>query len=270
MMTASLATRRAANSDAMAALARWGLAARATIYLLIGVLAVALAFGSRTGETDQRGALQELTQHTGGTVLVWLIGIGLAGYALWRLSEAAFGVVGEGKKAGPRVQSLVRALIYGSFAVSAFEVASNSGGGSQANKQQSFTARVMQHPGGRWAVGIVGVIIVICGLVLIWEGIKHKFEKYLEMERMSPRTREVVEVLGTVGSVARGVVFGAVGVFVVAAAVTFDPHKARGLDRALRELADTPAGPWLLVAVALGLVAFGVYGFAEAKWRRTS
>ena len=111
-MSATVSVRQAARGDAMAVLARWGLAARAAIYLLIGVLAIALATGSRRGETDQRGAMQELTRHTGGTALVWIIGIGLAGYALWRLSEAAFGVVGEGKKAGPRVQSLARAIIY--------------------------------------------------------------------------------------------------------------------------------------------------------------
>ena len=268
-MTASVSVHRATNSDAMVVLARWGLAARATIYLLIGILAVALAFGARNAETDQRGALQELTQHTGGTLLVWLIGIGLAGYALWRLSEAAFGVVGEGKKAGPRVQSFARACIYGFFAVSAFKIASDSGSGSQARQQQSLTAKTMQHTGGRWAVGIIGAIIVVCGLVLIGEGIKRKFEKYLDMSRMSPTTRKVVELLGVVGSVARGVVFAVAGLFVLIAAIDFNPHKARGLDRALRELASTPAGPWMLVAVALGLVMFGVYGFAEAKWRRT-
>jgi hypothetical protein len=270
MTTASVTVNRATHSETMVGLARWGLAARATIYLLIGVLAVALAIGSRKAETDQRGAFQELTQHTGGTVLLWVIGIGLAAYAVWRLSEAAFGAVGEGKKAGPRVRSLGRAVIYGFFAVSAIKIASGSGSSSQARQQQSWTAKTMQHTGGRWAVGIVGAIVVVCGLVLIYEGIKRKFLRYLDLSGTSLETRKVVEFLGVIGSVARGVVFGLAGVFVVAAAIDFNPHKARGLDRALRKLAETPAGPWLLVAVALGLVMFGVYGFAEAKWRRTS
>jgi hypothetical protein len=253
----------------MAVLARWGLAGRAALYLLIGILALALAFKKRNAETDQRGALQELTRYDGGSVLVWAIAIGLVGYALWRLSEAAFGVVGEGKKAGPRLRSLSRALIYGFFAVTAFKVASGSGGGSQARQEQSWTAKVMQHSGGRWAVGIAGAVIVVCGLVLIWEGVKRKFEKYLDTGRMSPATRKAVVVLGVVGSVARGVVFGLAGVFVITAALDFNPHKARGIDQALRKLADTPAGPWLLVTVAVGLLMFGLYGFAEAKWRRT-
>jgi hypothetical protein len=177
--------------------------------------------------------------------------------------------VGEGQKAGPRVQSFARACIYGFFAVSAFKIASDSGAGSQARQQQSWTAKAMQHSGGRWAVGLVGAIVVVCGLVLIWEGIKRKFEKYLDLSGTSPTTRKVVEFLGVVGSVARGVVFGLAGAFVISAAVDYNPSKARGLDRALRELAATSAGPWLLVAVAVGLVMFGVYGFAEARWRRT-
>jgi hypothetical protein len=268
-MTAVMSVHHAARSGPMHVLARWGLAARATVYLLIGLLALALAFGVRHSEADQRGALQELTRHAGGTILLWAITIGLAGYALWRFSEAAFGVVGDGKKAGPRLKSLARGLIYAFLAFSAFEIVTNNSSGSQAHQQTEWAATVMQHPGGRWAVGIVGVIVVICGAVLFWEGATRKFEKYLRMDEMSSATRRTVDFLGVVGSCARGVVFALAGVFVIMAAVQFDPAKAGGLDVALRKLANAPAGPWLLVAVAIGLVMFGIYGFAEAKWRRT-
>jgi type IV secretory pathway VirB2 component (pilin) len=248
----------------MAGLARAGLAARATVYL-----AFALALGERRGETDQRGALQELTRHTAGTALVWLIAVGLFGYALWRFSEAAFGVVGEGRKAGPRLQSLARGLIYLFFAVSAVKVAANAGVGSQAGQQELLTAKLMQHTGGRWIVGVVGAIIVICGAVLIWEGVTRKFEKYFDLARMSPRQRKLVEIMGTVGSVARGVVFALAGVFVIAAAVNSDPKKAGGLDQALHELLAMTGGPFLVALAGIGLIVFGLYGYTEAKWRRT-
>lgn len=269
MMSATLTARRAARGDAMTVLAKWGLAARATIYLLIGVLAVALAFGSRVGEADQRGALQELTRHTGGTVLVLAIGIGLAGYALWRLSEAAFGVAGEGRKAGPRALSFGRAVIYGFLAASAFKIVSGSGSGSQSGEQELWTAKAMRHTGGRWAVGVVGVAVVVCGAVLIWQGARRKFEDDLDLSRVSPTVRTVVGVLGVVGTIARGAVFALAGIFVIGAAVDYQPRKASGLDGALRRLTDAPAGPWLLGAVALGLVMFGLYGYAEAKWHKT-
>lgn len=269
MTTATMTVRRAARGDGMTVLARWGLAARATIYLLVGVLALTLAAGSRRRETDQRGALQELARHTGGFVLVWVLAIGLAGYALWRFSEAAFGTVGEGRKVGPRIQSFARGCIYAFFAVSAFRIVTHAQSGSQSGQQELWTAKALQHSGGRWAVGIVGAVVVVCGLVLIWEGLTRKFEKYFKLGEMSRPVRRTVEVLGVAGSVARGVVFALAGVFVIRAAVEYDPKKAGGLDRALRELADTAAGPWLLGAVAVGLVMFGLYGYAEAKWRRT-
>jgi hypothetical protein len=268
-MGATGSARLAARSDAMRGLAKLGLGARATIYVLIGWLALLLARGVPKQATDQRGAMQAVVSHRGGSILLWVIAIGLLGYALWRWSEAAFGVVGEGRKAGPRVQSFVRGCVYAFFAFSAFKLLSHSAGKSQASQQQDWTARAMTHTGGRLLVGIVGVVVIVVGIVLIREGITKKFEKYLRMQDMSPETRRVVELLGVVGTVARGVVFAFVGVFVLRAAMTFDASKARGLDGALRSLATASGGPWLLGAAALGLIVFGIYGYAEAIWRRT-
>jgi hypothetical protein len=237
--------------------------------LLIGVLAIALALGHYANEPDQQGALQVLTKHTGGMVLVWLIAIGLFGYALWRFSEAAFGVAGEGRKIGPRLKSFARGLIYLFFAITAVRVAIGANAGSQAQRQELWTAKVMQHTGGRWVVGLVGVVIVVCGVVLVMEGLTRKFEKYLQLERMSPTQSRVVEWLGVAGTAARGVVFALAGVFVIVAAVTANPTKAGGLDQAFRELLTMSGGPALVFLAGLGLIVFAAYGFAEAKWHRT-
>lgn len=259
----------AAHSDTMSLLARVGLAARATIYVLIGVLALAIAFGTPGKEADQRGAMQEVARHGGGTLLLWVLVVGLAGYALWRFSEAAFGVAGEGRKAGPRVQSFVRGCLYAFFALNAVRLITESGGPSQAGQQEVWTARVMSYSAGRWVVGIIGAIVVVVGLALMVEGLRQKFKKHLELGRMGPTARRVVVPLGVIGTTARGAVFALAGVLLIRAAQTYDARKARGIDGALRSLADTSAGPWLLVAAALGLLAFGAYGYAEAIWRRT-
>ncbi len=268
-MTATYTFRRAAESDTIGWVARLGLAARASIYLLIGVLAVMLAAGHSGSETDQRGAMQDLNRHAAGHLLLWVIAVGLAGYALWRFSEAAVGVVGEDRKAGPRVKSFVRGCIYAFFSFSAFEIVLGRATGSQAGQQENLSARAMRHGGGRLAVGVVGAVVVVVGLTLVVEGLTRKFEKYLDQGSMAPGTRRVVEVLGVVGTTARGAVFALAGVFVIQAAWDYQPRKAAGLDGALRSLRDTSAGPWLLGVVALGLVVFGLYGFAEARWRRT-
>jgi hypothetical protein len=125
----------------------------------------------------------------------------------------------------------------------------------------------MQHPAGQWLVGIVGLIVVIAGLVLVMEGFRREFMKYLRTAQMSPKTRRVVRLLGTVGTVARGVVFALAGILVIEAAVTHKASKSGGIDKALLTLRNQPFGEILMLAAALGLLIFGVYGLCEARWR---
>ncbi len=264
---ASASGRRAADSRPAQLVARAGLTARGILYILIGWVAILVALGNHSRQADQQGALQLLASTSFGRVVLWLIGIGFAGYALWRLSEAAFGVTGEGNGAGPRLKSLGRAIIYAAFAYLTFKVIAGTAG-NESKKQQDYTSNVMHHSGGQWLVGIVGLIIVIAGVTLMIEGVRARFMKFLQTSEMSVRTRKLVRRLGMIGTTARGLVFAIVGALVIDAAVTFDPAKAGGLDKALLTLRNQPFGEFLLIVVALGLIAFGLYGLAEARWRR--
>src|SRR6266566_3047899 len=264
---ASNAARRASDSPAARALARAGLSARGVLYILIGWVAILVALGQTSHQADQQGALQLLVGKPYGLVSLWLLGIGFAAYALWRLSEAAFGVTGEPPGAGPRLKSLARAVLYARFAYLTFSVISGTRH-SQSRQQQDMTATAMQHTAGRWLVGIVGLIIVIIGLVLVSEGVRSKFMKYLRTGQMSPRTRKVVKLLGMIGTIARGLVFALAGALVIDAAVTHRASQAGGIDKALLTLRNQPFGEFLMILAALGLAVFGVYGLCEARWRK--
>jgi type IV secretory pathway VirB2 component (pilin) len=263
----SARARRASDSRPAQVLARAGLAARGVIYVLIGWVAILVALGKTAQQADQRGALQLLSGKPYGLVTLWLLCIGFAAYALWRLSEAAFGVTVDGKGAGPRLKSLARALVYAGLAVTTFSVI-NGAKRSQSGQEQDWTAKVMSHPGGRWAVGLAGAVIVVIGVILVLEGVKRKFVKYLRTGEMSPRTRRVVVRLGVIGTIARGLVFALAGALVIDAAVKHQPSKAGGLDTALNTLRDQPFGMFALIAAGLGLIIFGVYGLCEARWRK--
>ena len=263
----SARARRASDSRPAQVMARTGLTARGVIYILIGWIAIMVALGRTTGEADQRGALQSLSGKPYGLISLWLLAAGFAAYALWRLSEAAFGVNVDGNGAGPRLKSLARAVLYASLAVTTFSVITGAKR-SQSGQQRDWTARVMSHPGGRWAVGLLGVIVVIVGLVLAVQGVRRRFVKYLKTAHMSAKTRRVVIRLGMIGTTARGLVFALTGALVVEAAVKYQPSKAGGLDTALRTLRDQPFGMFALIVAALGLMTFGVYGLCEARWRK--
>ncbi len=140
--------------------------------------------------------------------------------------------------------------------------------GSQTRQQQDLTAKVMQHAGGRWVVGIVGLVVVIMGVVLVSEGLRRKFLKFLRLSGLTAQARRLITWFGTIGTVARGVVFALAGVLVVSAAITHKAAKSGGIDKALLTLRDQPFGEILLFLVALGLVIFGIYGLCEARWRK--
>jgi hypothetical protein len=259
--------RRASESRAARFLAHAGLTARGVIYILVGWVAVLVALGRSSREPDQQGALQMLAGKPYGMVTLWLLAIGFAGYALWRLSEAAFGVTGEPPGAGSRLKSLAGAVIYAGLSYLTLTVISGTSK-SQSGRQQDITATAMHHPAGRWLVGIVGLVIVVCGIALVIGGIRKKFMKHLKTAQMGPKTRRVVRTLGMTGTIARGLVFALVGVLVVDAAVTHKASQSGGLDKALLTLRDQPFGEFLMLLAALDLLVFGIYGLCEARWRK--
>ncbi|MFG3024570.1 DUF1206 domain-containing protein [Streptomyces sp. NPDC048254] len=263
--------RRAANSKAIAAAARAGFVARGVIYALIGVLSLRVAFSGGGEQADRGGAIAEIAQKPFGTVLLWLLGIALAGMALWRLSEAAFGQAGpDGGKPGKRAMAAGRSVFYGFVAYSVLSYAAgdkNSGSGSSDKNSQDVTAKALDWPGGQWIVGVVGAAVTAAGLWIAVRAVLRKFEKHLRMSEVSQKTRKVVSFFGVFGGTARGVVFATAGCFAIAAAVQHKPGRAKGMDDTLRTFADTPAGPWLLALIAVGLMAFGVFSWANARWR---
>ncbi|GGY34380.1 DUF1206 domain-containing protein [Streptomyces djakartensis] len=269
--TGGLQARRAARGSVTESAARAGFAARGVIYLLVGALALQIAFGDTHEQADRGGALAELSQKPFGAVLLWALGIGLAGMALWRLSEALFGSVGkDGRSPRKRLLAAVRFAFYVfvAYSVLSFAATRNQSGGSSDRQSRDVTARALDMPAGQWLVGAAGIAIVAAGG---WIGVRAVLRKYhdkLRMGQMSPRTRQLVDVTGVAGGAARGLVFAVAGVFAVRAAIDYQPDRAKGLDDTLRTFAGTPLGPWLLVCVAAGLVLFGIFSFAMARWRR--
>ncbi len=268
-MRTRVSARRAARSPVMAGLARAGLAARGVMYVIIGWIALQIAFGSSGHQADSAGALRLLAQNPVGMVALWLLAIGFAGLALWRLSEAIWGAAGSGgRKAGARLASLGRAAIYGLLCFTILKYALGLGAPASSNTQsRDLTAALLHQPGGQVLVAVIGLAVAGAGVALAYHYWKKKFLRDLRLGGVSPAVRTAVTRLGQIGGIARGVVFAAVGVFLLVAAVNARPGQARGVDSSLRAMASTPLGPWLLVLVAAGLIVFGVYSWCEARWR---
>jgi uncharacterized protein DUF1206 len=274
-----------ARSDARAGrgwyavLARTGLVAKGVSYGLVGVLAVALAVGAGGEATSRQGALEKLAAHGFGKVVLALLAFGFAAYAIWRFVQAVAEredagdgeAKGAAKKWGKRAGYVGRGLIYAGLTASTVKILLGSGGGqSQTGKAHKTTAVVLSWPAGTWLVGIAGAVVVGVGLWNLYRGVARKFEDRWRTGEMGEQARKWGARAGLVGHVARAVVFSLIGIFLVKAAVEYNPKEAIGLDGALRKLADASYGPYLLGLTAAGLVAYGLYCFVDARYRDVS
>ena len=253
---------RAADSKPLEILVRAGFIGYGVIHLLIAWIALQVAFSGASQSSDQSGALQKLAEGSFGKTLVIAVVVGMVALALWQLSLA---VLGHGKPA-ERALNAGRAVLYLYFAYLGYKVI--KGAGSQADSQEKAASGLMANTGGRWLVALAGLVVLGIGIGLIVYGWRKKFEKHLNTAAMNAQVHRTVRRLGMAGYIAKGVAYGTAGALIVAAAVTYDPDKARGLDAALKTLAGQSYGPWLLAVVALGIAAYGVYCFFQAKYRK--
>lgn len=248
-------------------LSRAGFVARGLIYGIVGVLALKLALGAGGKTTNQQGALQTVVHQPLGKLLLGLLAIGLGGYAIWRLARAAIGHGQEGSDSMfDRISALASGIVYLALCIVAIRILVDSKGSS--GTPGKATAGVFGWPAGTWIVGLAGLIMIGVALYQGYRGLSKEFLADSKTEEMSPRTREWIGRIGMVGHLARMVVFGLVGIFLVKAAVEYSPKEAIGLDGALAKLQHQSFGGVLLGIVALGLIAFAVYSFSDARYRR--
>lgn len=258
---------RAVRGPTVRRLARAGLAARGLVYAVIGVLAVELALGQGGGADNQTGALRTIARQPFGKVLLVLVAIGLAGYAAWRLLRAAAGHGAEQRDdRGDRIAALASGIAYVVLCVTAVKILLGAGAGSGTPKHAA--AGVLGWPAGPVLVAIAGVVLIGVGGYQAHKGITRSFLEDSRTGEMTPAVTKAFTIVGVVGHLARAVVFALIGYGLVTTAIAYDPHKAVGLDGALRELAHATYGRVLLAIVAAGLIAFASYSFADARYRR--
>jgi hypothetical protein len=251
------AARDAGDSEALEWAARIGYAVNGLMHLLIAWIAIQLAFGGggKGGKrADQSGALQTLASNGVGIVLLWVAVAGFAGLAIWQLTQV---FVGHG--AGDRVKAAAKCVVYLALAWTALSFATGSGKASE--KQTSdLTAGLMSKPAGGALVVVIGLVVLGVAVYHVYKGWSRKFLQDLRSQPGRP-----VVMLARFGYIAKGVALGVVGVLFCLAGLHNDPKQAGGLDKGLRTLLDAPFGKVLLVIVALGLAAYGIYSFARAR-----
>jgi uncharacterized protein DUF1206 len=233
------------------------------------VLALELALGRGGKSTSRQGALAVLADESLGRLVLYALAAGFAAYALWRLAQAIFEQEDEDHKLwAKRIGYLGRAAVYFGLAYTATKIAHGSPAESQNETARKATAQALGWPGGTWLVALTGLCIVGVGIYNGYRGITCKFADKWDTAKMGGRLKSWSKRVGTVGLLARFVVFSLIGAFAVKAALEYEPKEAIGLDGALQKLVQETHGRWLLGITAAGLLAYAAYCFADARYRK--
>ena len=253
-----------AQNDVFQKAARAGFVVSGLLHLIVGYLAIRIAFGDR-GTADQSGALATLAARPGGTVALWLTAVALLTLGLWRLVETFVGRAVDRDSSGSspgladRAKAFGVAAVYLGFAYSAFGFA--RGAGKSATEQNStLSARLMQSTWGTCVLVACGVGVVAVGGYHVYKGVTRSF-----VDDLNGTSGNFVRRLGVAGYLGKGAVLAVVGALVVVAAWRSDPSKASGLDAALKTLGAQPFGSALLVAAGLGIITYGLFSFVLAR-----
>jgi hypothetical protein len=248
--------------------ARAGYATKGAIYVILGVLSVRAALDGGAPEGG-KGAVQEIGSQPFGQVLLIVTAIGLFAYAAWRAVQAAVDPESagtDGKGIATRIGWAGSAIAHVSLAVLAIQMV--NGGGGDGKSKETWLAQLMSHSGGQIVVAILGLSIIGAALVQLYQAKTTKFTEELDTKEMSPKTESAAVWSGRLGLGARGVVFPVIGFYLVKAAISQNPEQAKSLGEALTEISRSTFGDVMLILISIGLIAYGIYQFVLARYRR--
>ncbi|MCC9137358.1 DUF1206 domain-containing protein [Pontibacter silvestris] len=253
--------------------AKTGLTAKGVVYCLVGVLAFMAAFeinGNSTEEASREGVFRLILQQPFGKALLAIVALGLFCYTIWRFIQGFIDTEHQGhdtKGVGKRIRYIFSGLVYGSLAFLSAKMVLGSGGNSGGSSQQTLASKLLQQPFGQWLVGMVAIGITAIGIYQIYYGLSDKYRKKVRSSGLKSDIENKLIQMGKFGYLARGVVWLVIGYLFLQAALKANPQEAGGNTRAFQFLEDSSYGSFVLGAVALGLICYGIFLFMRAKFQ---
>lgn len=252
--------------------AKAGLTAKGIVYCLVGIIAFMAAFelgGQSTKSADRSSVFQFILDQPFGKILLGIVALGLLCYVIWRFIQAIQDTDGKGSDAKgifKRLRYAFSGVVYGALAFLAAKMALGNGGSGGSDSRQTLASELLQQPFGQWLAGIVAVGIIIAGLYQIYYGYSEKYKKQIRSTGLKSDIEDKMIRAGMAGFIARGIVWLVIGYMFLQAALQSNSQQAGGSSKAFAFLEEASYGSYLLGAVALGLICYGVFMFMRAKY----
>jgi hypothetical protein len=261
------AVEEASNHPALDVLARTGFAVMALLHVIIGAIAIAVAFG-QPGEAEPTGAIEQLAANPWGPAVMWACVAACVGLGLWQASEATLRA-----RRLPRKERVSKLISSGFLAVAYTSVGLSFGGfavglrGDSSESTKDFSASLMATPLGLWALVALGLTIIGIGIYFVFKGVRRGFKEEL-FHFDGTRRGRLIDTLGVTGHISKGAALGLTGLLFVIAAAKHSPEESTGLDGGLKALRDHPFGPYVLVAIGAGFIAYGIFALIRSRFGR--
>jgi hypothetical protein len=261
------AAEAASNTKALDVVARSGFAVMALLHIIVGVIAIALAFG-HPGEAEPTGAIEQLAANPWGPALMWAGMIGCAGLSLWQLSEATLRArhLRRHERIGKLISSGFLAIAYGSVGLSfgGFAVGLR---GDSGESTRDVSAALLTNPFGGVILSALGLTVIGVGIYFVVKGFRRGFKEEL-FHFDGTRRGKLIDSLGVTGHVAKGIALFLAGLLFAIAAAKHTPEESTGLDGSLKALRDHEYGPYLLFAIGAGFICYGIFALVRSKFGR--
>jgi hypothetical protein len=250
-------------------IAQVGLTAKGIVYCLLGIFAFMAAFridGQSTNNTDKQGVFSFIEKQTGGQVMLAIIALGLLCYSIWRAIQTFADTEQKGDNAkglAARTRYLFSGLIYTSLGVYAIKMLF-TGTKSSGDSKQSMAHELLSKPYGEWLAGIGAAIMIGVGIYQAYYGLSEKYRKHVD-KAGNTANKKILLTAGKIGYIARGIVWLIVGWLFTKAALHSNAKEAGDTSKAFSFL-EASYGPYLLAAVAVGLICYGLFNFIRVRY----
>lgn len=256
------------NTQAHKVLAKMGYVARGVIYSTIGTLTLMSALGLQGQKTGSKGAIVAIRNQPAGEFLLMVLVAGLCGYIIWRLIQGIADADNHGlspKGLVIRAGLVISAVTHAVLTYWVVKLLLHENDDSSGQSASSAVSNYLNEEMNTLFFGTIGVVLMLVGVAHLFKGYKAGFKKHMSLPKgahlwLTPACQ--------FGLIARGVVWLIIGWIVLRAAITVGSSDQQGITDALQWLSDSPFGNWLIGIISLGLIAFGVYSFIEAVYRR--
>ena len=258
------------KNEAIEKLARLGMGAKGTVYIILGVLTAMAAFNQGGQKAGQSDALKFIYNQPFGQILLAILAIGLIGYVVWRFVQAFRDPENEGsdkKGIAKRIGYGASGVLYGFLAFEAIRMLFQSGssGGGGGNKQ--VVSLLLEQPFGQILVGIVAVALFAKAVSQIYKAVTGKFMEEINAHQLEYKVKKIIKNTGVAGLLARGIVVGIIGFLFLKAAIQANASQAGGTEGAFSFIQSSSYGSILLGIVAVGLACYGVYMLVKARYK---